>query len=149
MHFVIRHLVAQSAIHQLVALNQTQAFKFRRHNGAEPMPAIAFDMYVFTRHTGGNHVFNLFSIHTSPPDFVTCAQQMQRDASHDQIGTTDQPQTGPGRDIADTEKAVAKTVDHVEERIEMADLLPERRQRMYGIKHAAQKRHGRDEEILE
>ncbi len=126
MHFIVRHLVAQSAIHHLVTLNQTQAFKLRRHNRAEPMAAIAFDMHMLTRQTGGNHLLDLFSIHTSPPNFVTCAQQMQRYGSNDQIGAADQRQADPRRHIADTKKAITETVDHVEERIEMADLLPER-----------------------
>ena len=128
MHFIVRHLVAQGAIDHLVTLNQTQTFELRRHNRAEPMAAVAFDMHMLTRQTGSNHVLDLFSIHTSPPDFVTCAQQMQRDSSDYDIGATNQTQADPRRDIADTKKAITETVNHVEERIEMADLLPERRQ---------------------
>ena len=128
MHFIVRHLVAQGPVHHLVPLNQPQAFKLRRHNRAEPMAAIAFDMHMLTRQTGGNHLLDLFSIHTSPPNFVPCAQQMQRDSSDYDIGAANQTQADPRRDIADTKKAITETVNHVEERIEMADLLPERRQ---------------------
>src|SRR4030095_7825666 len=47
------------------------------------------------------------------------------------------------------EKAVAESVDHIEERVEAGCRLPERRQRMDRIERAAQEREWNDDEMLE
>src|SRR6202171_1344599 len=63
---------------------------------------------------------------------------------------------GPGNDreaqarlnVGKPEKAVAKTVDHIEERIEMRQRLPERRQGVDRVENARQERQRHDQEIL-
>src|SRR5690349_15670318 len=51
--------------------------------------------------------------------------------------------------VRQAEKAVAEPVDHIEERIEMRQRLPERRQRMDRVEDAGQERQRHDDEILE
>jgi hypothetical protein len=47
------------------------------------------------------------------------------------------------------EEAVAEAVDHVEDRIQVRDRLPERRQRVDGVEHAGQEGERHHDEILE
>ena len=53
------------------------------------------------------------------------------------------------RHVGQPEEAIAKPVNHIEERIRVRQRLPERRQRMDRVEHAGQKRERRDQEILE
>src|SRR3546814_16488705 len=53
------------------------------------------------------------------------------------------------RHVGVAEKAIAETVDHVEERIEVARLEPDRRQVVHRVEHTGQNRSRRDEEIGE
>src|SRR5205085_5200413 len=51
-------------------------------------------------------------------------------------------------DIRQSEEAVTKAVDHIEERIEMRQRLPERRQAVDRIEHTGQEGERHDEEVL-
>ena len=73
----------------------------------------------------------------------------QRDERQPQRAAADDDQAGSRRNIRQAEKAVTKAVDHIEERIEARQRLPERRQRMDRIENAREKRQWQDEEILE
>src|SRR2546427_11506297 len=70
---------------------------------------------------------------TSAADLVADAQQVHGQGAHRQPGRADDGQADPGRHVALAEEAVAKAINHVEKRVQMADFLPKRRQRLDGI----------------
>src|SRR5436190_8707835 len=61
----------------------------------------------------------------SVADLVADPQQVQADAAHDSERATDDHQAQPRRHVARAEEPVTKPVDHVEERVEVADLAPD------------------------
>ena len=89
------------------------------------------------------------SVCCSAPDFVTRLQEVQRQTCNGRECTKQQTKTQPRRDIAHPKKAIAKSIDHVKERVQVADLLPNQGQRMNRIEHARQEGHGHDHKILE
>src|SRR6218665_2718659 len=71
----------------------------------------------------------------SVADFVAGAQPLHGQCSPGPPGCAepgggDDGQTEPGRNVALAKKAVTKAVDHVEKRVQVADRLPKRRQRL-------------------
>src|SRR6478735_4819723 len=85
----------------------------------------------------------------SVANLVADLQQMEAHATHDSERTAHDRQAEPRRHIARAEEAVAKSVDHVEERIEVADLAPDRRQRLDRVEDAGEESHRHDDEVLE
>src|SRR5689334_14307236 len=76
-------------------------------------------------------------------------EQRERDAGEYHRGGRDQREAPRGVDVGQAEEAVAETVDHIKERVEMRQRLPERGQRMDRVEHAGQERERHDQEILE
>src|SRR5664279_5516837 len=85
----------------------------------------------------------------SVADLVADAKQMQTKAADDSKARRHHGQARPRRHVADAEEAVAKAVDHVEERVEVAHRLPHGRQRLHRVEDAGEKGHRHDEEVLE
>src|SRR5215471_15142070 len=52
-------------------------------------------------------------------------------------------------DVGKAEEAIAKAVDHIKERIEVRQSLPERRQGVDRVENAREKGQGHDQKILE
>jgi hypothetical protein len=133
MHFVCVHFRTERGIHPLMSLNGTFSLELGRYDGRAPMAAVALQFEVLTGQVGGNKRAQFFSSHIekgglSPTDFVANAQQVHRNGTDQQPGRADNAQTEPGRNIAHTEKAIAKPVNHVEKRVEVTHGLPKRRQ---------------------
>src|SRR5262245_52990328 len=66
----------------------------------------------------------------SVPQPIAALEQEQREGRQPQRRAADDGQADPGRDVGQTEKPVAEAVDHIEERIEVRNFLPEAWQRM-------------------
>src|SRR5678815_5980669 len=82
----------------------------------------------------------------SVADLVADPQQVQADAADDGERDAHDAQAQPRRDVAGAEEAVPEAVDHVEERVEVADLAPDRRERLHRIEDSGQERHRHDDE---
>src|SRR5699024_10869017 len=85
----------------------------------------------------------------SATDFVTARQHGHGHDRHQAKENSGNNDTDDGICIPCAEKTVAKTVNHVEKRIEIRGLLPECRQRMNRVEHAGEKTHRHDEKVLE
>ena len=85
----------------------------------------------------------------SAADFVTAPQKFERQRGQQYERRQYDGKTEQRTHVRDTEKTVAKTVDHVKERIEVRQGLPEHRQRVNRIKHTAQEGERHDDKILE
>src|SRR6185503_14244518 len=86
---------------------------------------------------------------SSMPDLVADPQEMQAHGADDRQAGGDHSETQPWRDVTGPEEAVAEAIDHVEERVEVAHLVPDRRQRLHRVEHAREERHRHDDEVLE
>ena len=73
----------------------------------------------------------------SAPDFVARFEKVERQTCDGCQCARDQTQTQPRRDIAHPEKAKPKAVDHVKERVQMAEGLPKWRQGMDNIQRSS------------
>lgn len=82
------------------------------------------------------------------PHFIPTRQQHHRNARHQHHRQQHHGHTQPRADIRHAEKSVAKTVYHVEKRVEVRGFLPKIRQAVDGVKHARQKGCGHDDEVL-
>src|SRR5690349_23894349 len=76
-------------------------------------------------------------------------EQGERDDREAGGARRDHTEAHERRHVGQPEEAVAEAVDHIKERIEMRQRLPERRQRMDRVEHARQKRERHDQEVLE
>src|SRR6185295_15708811 len=85
----------------------------------------------------------------SMPQAVAALQEEKREQRETQCCAADHQQADPRRDVGQSEKAVTKAVDHIEERIEVRHFLPELRERMDRIENTGEKGQRQDEEILE
>ena len=134
MNLVRVHFGTERHVHALVTCNRAFAFELGRHDGGVPMPAIALEFAVLAVEPGLNSGFQFFGSHDTvlvlelTADFVARVEQVYRDRADHSEHKTYNTQAQPGRHIACTKKSVTKAVNHVEERIEVAHALPERRQ---------------------
>ena len=150
MHLVGVHFLAQRGVHPLVPRNGAHARKGFGHDHGAPVAAIAFHAKVGARKACGDDGLELLSVHgVSASDFVADAQKVKGQGTDERQGGAHHRQADPRRDIALAKKAITKAIDHVEKRVQVAELLPKRRQGLDGIKHTRQKRHGHDDEVLE
>ena len=67
--FIGLHFLPQGRVHALVALNQSLAFKLRRHQGGVPMAAIALDVQMFARQARANQCLKLLCCHCITLEF--------------------------------------------------------------------------------
>src|SRR5437773_3309813 len=85
----------------------------------------------------------------SVPELPSARQQCECNRCEQCSTHGNDSETKEGRSIGQTEKPIAKAVDHIKERVEMRHHLPNRRQRVNRIEHTGQKRKRHDDEILE
>src|SRR3954447_15368120 len=85
----------------------------------------------------------------SVTDLVAALQQQQREPGQHDAAHADDGEADDGGHVRETEEAVAEAVDHIEERIEVRQLLPEWRQRVHRVENARKKRERHDQEVLE
>ena len=85
----------------------------------------------------------------SVPQLVPALQQEQRERRQAEAENPHDAEACFRRNVGKPEKAVTKAVDHIEERIEMRQRLPERRQAVDLVEHAGQERERYDDEVLE
>ena len=81
-------------------------------------------------------------------NFVARSQHPLGNSAHHQERDRDDRKAQPWRYIAVPKETVAKAVNHVEKRVEVAGALPKGWQRLYGVKNATQKCHGHNDKIL-
>src|SRR5512143_4073588 len=86
---------------------------------------------------------------SSVSQLVPAREHRERDRGHDERRGGDQGEASLRRDVREAEEAVAEAVDHIKERIEMRQRLPERRQRVDRVEDAREKRERHDQEVLE
>src|SRR6266536_6124749 len=84
----------------------------------------------------------------SVPQLVPALQQEQRERRQAEAENPHDAEACFRRNVGKPEKAVTKAVDHIEERIEMRQRLPERRQAVNRIEHTRQEGERHDEKIL-
>src|SRR2546430_9403117 len=85
----------------------------------------------------------------SVPQLVAALQQEQRERRQAEAENPHDAEACFRRNVGEPEKAVTKAVDHIEERIEMRQRLPERRQAVNRIEHAGQESERHDQGNLE
>src|SRR5690242_5090397 len=161
----LAHAIAERSVHNLMPLHAGFATKrFTYDQGFEVMTIadhfemltlqmvfyIAFD--VFGSDHGHLLMLNepaILAIAPSlVPKLVPGLEQPHAQSREQEQAGDDDTDAHLGSDIANAEEAVAKTVHHIEERVQMRGRLPERRQRFYGIEHPGEKRERHDDEVL-
>src|SRR5207244_13423854 len=85
----------------------------------------------------------------SVPQLVPALQQEQRERRQAEAENPHDAEACFRRSVGTPEKAVTKAVDHIEERIEMRQRLPERRQAVDRVEHHGQGSERHDQEIME
>lgn len=117
---------AQDLIDPLLPLHTALAAEFGTDDQRFEMVAVAGDLQMLAWQAVGNDLLDLCGVdHRSGSQFVTAAQQQQGACRNDQESCADDCQAGLWIDVGDAEKTVSETVDHVENRIEMGNALPE------------------------
>src|ERR1700687_5334451 len=89
-----------------------------------------------------------YRVSYSVSSLIAALEYPKRQGAQRAAGPGDDREAQARLDVGKPEKAVAKAVDHIEERIEMRQRLPERRQGMDRVEKARQKSQRHDQEIL-
>src|SRR5882672_9562393 len=82
------------------------------------------------------------------PQLVPAPQQRERRPRDEGKERRCHAEAAQRMDVRNAEEAEAEAVDHVEERVEMRQPLPERRQGVNRVEHTGQERERHDQEIL-
>jgi hypothetical protein len=119
-------MLLQDLVDQLLALHAAPADKALADDQRLEVVAIAADLQVFAGQAVGDQLVDSFRVHHgSGPQFVAASSSSSVAADTSSETRADDRQAGFRRHVRDAEEAVAKTVDHIEHRIEMRYLLPE------------------------
>src|SRR6185503_1148840 len=151
----LAHALAQHPVDQLVLPYLAQAGEFRADDQRLEVPSVAVDRDVLADEPRLDRALDFFRSDRrhvgiwSMPKLVAALEHDQRYRAQCRAEEDDDREARRGCYIRQAEKAVAEAVDHIEERIEMRQRLPERRQRMDRVENAGQERQWHDDKILE